>query len=138
MTINTKVDILTIFISIILGGLLSLIYDFIKAIRISFKCSKLTVFIEDIIFSITSSILVFLLLLVRVKGEIRLFVFIFLFIGFFVSKKLLSKNASSVMAKTLMFIRKKIIYPAILFSKSLTLKLNETIDNFFKKYQKSS
>ena len=69
-------------ISIICGIFLCLLYDVFRILRVANRPSKLSIFVQDIVYSITAAFVTFFLLLIRCSGEIRFFVFICELIGF--------------------------------------------------------
>ena len=138
MQINSSIDILTVLIAIITGSFLSIIYDIFKSFRIAFKSTKLIVFIQDIIYSVLGSNIVFILLLVRVRGELRFFVFFFIFFGFCIFKILISKAMTKLLSKTFILIKNNILFPISLLFKKISFKLNDSIDNIFHKILKNN
>ncbi len=138
MLINSNLDIFTVLLSILVGTILSIIYDIFKSLRIVFKNNTVSVLIEDIIYSLIASFLVFMLLLVRVKGELRFFVFLFLLIGFCITKYTISKTNTKIISKSLKFLKNKILSPTIRLFNNISFKSNELIDIFFTKILKNN
>ncbi len=68
--------------SLLLGVLLCAIYDVFRIIRIAFGGKTITVFIEDIVFSIIALVLTFVFVIAFNNGELRFFVLIGEFLGF--------------------------------------------------------
>ena len=138
MLIDSFSDFNSIFISLIAGFLLSLIYTFFKSYRCVCKCQKKSIFFQDILFSIIASLLTFLILLVRVKGEIRWFIQFFEFLGFFLTKRFLLNHLEKIIIKTFNLIKFNLIKPIISIYKFVILKLNNFIDNFIIKISKKT
>ena len=66
--ITVKSQILTFFYAVTLGIILSVLFDFFKTIRISYKHNNIFVFIEDIVFFLISTFLTFMFLMARCNG----------------------------------------------------------------------
>lgn len=77
--------------ALMLGAILSLIFDFLRGIRKVIKHSEISIFIEDVIFSVFSAFMTFLLLLSRCNGEIRAYMLIGISAGFFAYRCTLSR-----------------------------------------------
>ena len=52
MTIDSLSDVISVFISLLFGAVVSLIYDLFKSYRIAFKSSDAWIVVQDILFSI--------------------------------------------------------------------------------------
>ena len=65
---------ITLLLSLCLGGILSLIYDILRAMHKTGFNSFLAVFITDILFWIFSALITFIFLMSRTNGEIRAYV----------------------------------------------------------------
>lgn len=77
--------------SMLLGGILSVVYDIFRLDRMIFKRSVLAVALEDVLFFIISAISIFCLQLVTTNGQMRGFIFIGIIIGFLILRLTLSR-----------------------------------------------
>ena len=82
------------------GFIISIIFDFFRAIRKSTKTTKLLVIIEDVIFWIIASFISIYMIIHYNSGELRLYIFI----GFIVGSVLYYITISSFLIKILVFI----------------------------------
>ncbi len=89
--ISNNFQILSFLYSIILGAGIALIYDIFRAFRLCFNTKNITVFVQDIIYFIIISNLIFLFLISTTKGEVRGYVLLGICIGFVVSNMSISK-----------------------------------------------
>lgn len=92
---NTN-QVITAALAIGMGAVFSLLYDVLKAFRISFIGGKLRTFFEDIIYSLLCTFFTFCLLILRTKGQVRGYVLISLAVGFLISRLLFSKTVVTV------------------------------------------
>lgn len=81
----------TLLYSILTGFFLCFIYDLFRINRLFFCKKIITVFIEDLLFWIISSVIIFCLMLLRTNGQIRFFVCFGVLIGFFIMRLTFSK-----------------------------------------------
>lgn len=88
--INATDQIFTLLLSIGSGVLFSLVYDIFKAYRLTAHKGTWAVFSEDVVFSLICTFLTFCLLMLRTKGQLRMFVFLGEGAGFFAARWLLS------------------------------------------------
>lgn len=142
-------------LSILLGGVFSLLYSLVRFSHITFKPSKVAVFILDILYFFVIGVLSFCFLLIYCKGLIRVYVFLGQIIGFIISHFSLSKvflfllllvkkwvdYIFNTIKKPLKFIHKilnkKVIVPTLeklnlTFKKLKAKKLQKTIKNIKK------
>ena len=138
MTIDSLSDVLSIFISLLFGAIISLIYDLFKSYRIAFKSNNMFIVVQDLWFSIISAVLTYLLLYICVKGQIRWFVLIFETIGFIVFKIYLSKLVVKLIVNINIFIKKYIIAYLKRGSFFIENKINLFFDKIFNKILKKS
>ena len=89
--INVGNQFLTFVYSLVLGGMLCLSYDFIRALRKSGFNSFIAVFFTDIIFWIISAFITFIFLISRTNGEIRGYVLIGILAGFVIFRLTFSR-----------------------------------------------
>ena len=124
--ITVKSQILTFFYAVTLGIILSVLFDFFKTIRISYKHNNIFVFIEDIVFFLISTFLTFMFLMARCNGEFRTYVISAILIGFFIYRITLSKivlPTSVIITKFFIRLFGKIF---LLFRKSISLTVKNT------------
>lgn len=138
MTIDSLSDVLSVFISLLFGVVISLIYDLFKSYRIAYKSSNVLIIVQDILFSIISAVLTYLLLYICVKGEIRWFVLIFELIGFIIYKIYFSKTIVKFIVNINLFVKKKIIVHLKRSAFFVENKINLFFDKFFNKILKKS
>ncbi len=89
--INNGFQALSFLYSIIIGIILAVFYDILKAIRISFKISDFAVFLTDIIYYIISAVASFCFFLSVSDGEIRFYILFGFVIGFLIWRITVSK-----------------------------------------------
>lgn len=124
--ITVKSQILTFFYAVTLGVILSVLFDFFRTIRISYKHNNIFVFIEDIVFFLISTFLTFMFLMARCNGEFRTYVISAILIGFFIYRITLSKiilPMSVIITKFFIRLFGKIF---LLFQKSVSLTVKNT------------
>lgn len=80
--INNSFQVFGFLSALILGGIFSLAYDFLRAIRKMGVNSILTVFFQDVFYFIIISPITFCFLLALTNGELRAYFFIALILGF--------------------------------------------------------
>ena len=130
--------------ALLLGVLLSLTYDVIRALRkIGFK-SFVLVFLGDILFSFLSAIITFLFLLVFTNGAIRAYVLFFEVLGFLLCRITFSKIFLKILIMFFSYFKKTFAYISallLLFSKKTEEffgKIYSFIKKTFKKRPKSA
>ena len=124
--ITVKAQILTFFYAVTLGIILSVLFDFFRTIRISYKHNNIFVFIEDIVFFLISTFLTFMFLMARCNGEFRTYVISAILIGFFIYRITLSKivlPTSVIITKFFIRLFGKIF---LLFRKSISITVKNT------------
>ena len=124
--ITVKSQILTFFYAVTLGIILSVLFDFFRTIRISYKHNNIFVFIEDIVFFLISTFLTFMFLMARCNGEFRTYVISAILIGFFIYRITLSKivlPTSVIITKFFIRLFGKFF---LLFQKSVSLTVKNT------------
>ncbi len=134
--INAADQILTLLLSIGTGVSFSLLYDIFKAYRLTAHKGTWAVFFEDIVFSLICTFLTFCLLMLRTKGQLRMFVFLGQGAGFFAARWLLSPY-------TVRFLRCIFRFFAVCYKRSVTFLSNAAEKSFaffikiFKKFYKT-
>ena len=89
--INNSLQLLSFIRSLILGVLLCVLYDFIKSLRLTADFSAITIFFQDIIYSVIASFITFIFLLSVTNGEMRGYVILGILAGFIISRFTLSR-----------------------------------------------
>lgn len=89
--INNSLQLLSFARALILGIIICLIYDILRACRKIYNYSTVSIFLQDIIFSVIMAFSVFLFLLSVTNGEMRGFVLIGLALGFIFSRLSVSR-----------------------------------------------
>lgn len=80
--INVADQTWSFFLSVILGVIFCVLYDFLRACRRVLKPSNTAVFFQDIFYFLIAGVLTFCLLLITTSGEVRGFVFVSIVLGF--------------------------------------------------------
>ncbi len=118
-------QVLTFFLSMLLGAVLCLVYDIMRAVRKFWLNKYWSVFITDIIYWIFSALITFIFLISRTNGEIRGYVFIGELLGFILCRITISRVFFYVMYCFL----KKI--------NTLKSRLNKAMTLFYIKFERS-
>ena len=106
---NSISQLQTLFIFTISGFLIGLLFDFFRILRKSFKTSDILTYLEDFLFwFITGAYLIFIIFKFSF-GELRLFMFISLIIGFIIYILTISKYFISINVKIITFFKNIII-----------------------------
>ena len=101
---------LTIFICFIITGMiLGIIFDIFRILRKSFKTSDFVTNIEDIIFGITTGIVLLIAIFLFNNGELRLFIFIGIILGTFIYMLLISRYFIKLNVAIINLVKKIII-----------------------------
>ncbi len=135
---------------ICIGAILSIIFDIFRILRKSIKTSDIITNIEDVLFAIISGIILVFSIFTFNKGELRLYIFLGIFIGIilymlFISKYFIKINLYiinfvklilSYVLKPFIYIQKllkKLIFKPILF---IFVNFKKNFLNFYKKITK--
>lgn len=70
--------------AMVLGAVLSVVYDVFRVIRVAFGGKKMAVFVEDLIFSLVALVITFVFVIAFNNGELRFFVLVGELLGFVV------------------------------------------------------
>ena len=89
--IDNALQIIGLARSALFGLLFALLYDVFRALRKVYDYSAFSVFLQDIAYFAVISPIMFLLTLSLTNGELRLYVFIGVILGFFLTRILVSK-----------------------------------------------
>ncbi len=133
--VDSSAQIITFLISLLIGAVFSVIYDIFKSVRVCFRCNKVSVFFQDILFSIICTFITFCLCILQTKGQPRAFVLFAIAVGFFVMRMLLSRFFVFIFCAILRFILKiKRRVDSVL--KAIFYKISKKCVEMFKKFQK--
>lgn len=122
----------------LLGVLLGIIYDVFRILRQLFSCSKITIFVQDLLFFSISTLLTFLFLVATNHGQIRIYLIAGELFGIWLYFQSLSKI---IIAFThwLIILFKKLFSPIICMIKAIFSQisrffnfLNSKIKNIFR------
>lgn len=136
MTVN---QIYFFLIFIIDGILIGLLFDFFRILRKSFHTSNVMTYVEDIIFWILTAVIIMYTLYVICGGEIRIYMFIGIFIGVCMYILTISKYIIKISVKIIMFLKKVIIFifgPFISFGKFIYNNIKKLVLFVMKKRKK--
>ncbi len=147
MYANNLEQLYSFFIFIIVGIIISIIFDIFRILRKTFKTPDIVTYIEDILFWILSGIIILGSIFIFNNGELRLYIFIGMMIGIvlymlFVSKYFIKINVIiiNIIRKTIDKILNIILKPLKMFYKLLKRLLFKPIciiiinfKSFFKK-----
>ena len=110
------------FIFIIVGVVISILFDFFRILRKSFKTPDIITYIEDIVFGVLAGIIIIFSIFKFNNGEIRSYLFIGILIGMLIYLFTISKIFINYGSKILTFLKKILLFPikkTLLFSKSI-------------------
>lgn len=109
MTIHNQL--LNLFIFIVTGMAIGVLFDVFRIIRKSFKTPDFVTYIEDIIFWILAGFILLFTIFTFNNGEIRVYIFIGLLLGLIIYLLTLSKYFVKISVSIVCFIKKIIYYP---------------------------
>ena len=131
------------------GSICCVAYDVLRAVRAQTKFSAVAVFVQDIVFSVVCAFACFCLLLSVTGGDMRIFVFVGIAVGFLACRLTLSRVLLFVYSKILKAVKwlfRKIclclravftfIDKSTAFLKKKTLKFCKFLSNMLKKLLK--
>ena len=104
--IDSNLQILSFLYAVLAGGIFSVFYDVLKSVRLSFKCSAITVFFQDIFYFAVVAVAAFCFLLSQSGGEIRLYIIFGFILGFIILRLTFSRILVPVLSGVLKFILK--------------------------------
>lgn len=104
--ISSTGQLISVFSSIVLGAILCVFYDFLRAMRKAGSNSFLAVTAGDIFFFVLSAFCFFLLSLARTDGEIRGYMLLSTLLGFILCRITLSKAVFFIFTTLLKFLFK--------------------------------
>ena len=125
------------FIFIIVGVVISILFDFFRILRKSFKTPDIITYIEDIVFGVLAGIIIIFSIFKFNNGEIRSYLFIGILIGILIYLFTISKVFIKYGSKILTFLKKILLFPikkTLLFIKSILKFIKEKIFRPFSKF----
>ena len=134
--INSSEQIITFLLSICFGVGYSFLYDIFKSVRMVHTGGKISIFFEDIVYSVIITFLTFCLCILRTNGQPRMFVLFGLAVGFVILHSVLSKPICRTLATVFRFLIK---IKTIVFSvlRVTFLKIGIKTAEIFKKFIKT-
>lgn len=133
--IDSTGQLITALLSLAVGVFLSFIYDVFKAFRLCARKSRATIFFEDIVFGLIATLICFCLLMLRTKGQVRLYVLLFLGLGFVIWRLTLSKFFIKFLSAILRFLKSVLSSLKAVFSK-IARKVIAKSKKFYKSAKK--
>ena len=76
---------------VLIGVIISIIFDFFRSYRMNKKVSNISVMIQDILFFVIATIIIIMGIVYILDSDLRLFVFLAIILGIFIYVTLLSK-----------------------------------------------
>ena len=128
LTYNNSEQLISFIYFIIVGMLLSIIFDIFRILRRTIKTSDIITNIQDILFCIITGVIIILSIFYFNKGELRLYIFIGILLGItfymiFISKYFIKINVTIInFIKKLLFLLIKPLIIILNFTKSLFFK----------------
>lgn len=99
-----------LFLIFIMNGIIiGFLFDFFRILRKSFNTSDIITYIEDVIFWILTGIILLYSIFTFNNGEIRLFMFLSVFIGVLIYMLLFSSHIIKINVKIIVFIKKIVL-----------------------------
>lgn len=143
-TVDQNEQVLIFLASLGVGFLLGVLYDFFRAVRLSFTRGKIAVVIFDLTYFFSVALLSYIFILAANKGEVRSYIIIgellgavFYYFSFGIAVIKLTDRLVSLLRKFYSFAFKIIFFPFRLI-KRLILRLFGKLMKFFKKSEKKS
>ena len=121
MYANNLEQIHSFFIFILIGMLISIIFDIFRILRKTFKTADIITYIEDIIFWIVTLLIIIFSIFLFNNGELRFYLFISMLIGILIYMLFISKYFITINVFIINFIKK--IFYNILHILSKPIKL---------------
>lgn len=135
---------LIFFASLGVGFLLGVLYDFLRALRLSFTKGRVAVVVFDLLYFFAVAFFSFLFILASNKGEVRSYIIIgellgavFYYFSFGIAVIRITDNSVKVLKRFYGLLFKIISFPFRLFN-SVFSKISGKIKSFFKKSEKNS
>lgn len=109
MYANNLEQLISFLYFIIVGVIISIIFDVFRILRRTIKTSDLVTNIEDILFGIITGIIILISIYWFNKGELRLYIFIAILIGITTYMIFISKYFIKINVKIINFVKKVLI-----------------------------
>ncbi len=125
------------FIFIIVGIIISILFDIFRILRKVFKTPDIITYIEDIICGVLAGIIIIYSIFKFNNGEIRSYLFVGILVGILSYLFTLSKFFVKFGDKILTFLKKILLFPikkALLLSKNVLKFINRNIFRPFSKF----
>jgi len=106
-------QLLSLIMFIVTGIIIGVLFDIFRIIRKSFKTNDIITCIEDALFWILSGFLLLFVIFKFNNGEIRLYSFVGLFIGFFIYLLIASKYVISISVNILNYFKNILYFPIV-------------------------
>ena len=122
-----------------LGGIFCFVYDILRGYRRSSECSDFAVFLQDIIYFFVIAPITFCFLLATTNGELRLYIFFGILVGFVLIRLTISKITVLVWKTVFSFFLRILrvikigVNTASAFLDRVSLKIATIFTQFFKK-----
>jgi hypothetical protein len=126
--INVSYQAATLGLSIVLGVVLCLLYDLVRALHKICIKGFFEVLVCDVVYFGISAVITFCFLIIRCQGEVRLFVLVGQLVGFVALRLTVSRFVLKVFILILSF-----IFRAFEFIGSTLVAFLKKLKNFFKK-----
>lgn len=91
--------------TVVIGIMAGFLYDIYRLLRYKYRLKRIASDFADLFFWLIITLVVFTLLLLGNKGEIRLYILLGLILGAFLYMRFLSSRATAVMLKTSSFFK---------------------------------
>lgn len=95
---------------ILTGFLIGIIFDTFRVLRKSFKTPDFITYLEDILFWVLVGFLMMYSIFTFNNGELRIFIFLAIIMGFFTYILLFSRTFILINVSTILFIKKIVLY----------------------------
>ena len=109
MYTNNLEQLTNFFYFILTGVILSIVFDIFRILRRSFKTSDIVTNIEDVLFGVITGGVILVSIFLFNNGEIRLYIFIGIFIGILLYMIFISKYFIKINVAIINFIKKTFI-----------------------------
>ncbi len=143
-TVDQNEQVLIFLASLGVGFLLGVLYDFLRAVRLSFTRGKIAVVIFDLIYFFSVAFFSYIFILAANKGEVRSYIIIgellgavFYYFSFGIAVVKITNRFVSLLKRFYSFVFKIISFPFRLI-KRLVSRFFGKLSKFFKKSEKKS
>lgn len=125
------------FIFIVVGIIISILFDVFRILRKVFKTPDFITYIEDIIFGVLAGVIIIYSIFKFNNGEIRSYLFVGIILGILFYLFTLSKMFIKFGDKILTFLKKILLFPikkALLFGKNILKFIKKNVFRPFSKF----